>query len=364
MVQCLNCEKHFRDNYRLNRHVSRLVPCKNKNGENQTPHFTKITRFGDKKEPLEDKKEPLEEKKEPLGEKKEPLGEKKEPLGEKKEPSNKCDFCLKTYHCIKYKNKHQTVCKFREDPVRLLEIQSGVKPKEPILKTECRFCDHYFYNVSKLNKHLSICKDREDYRQLLLKNQPVSQQIIGNNNNSNNNYGTINNSININVFGQESTDHVKTEKLIQMLRDLSIDYSKDQVYLSAGEFINLVNKYIREVPENDNFNIPDSKGLYAEIKTETGMEKVSIDRYLEKSFKSSAKTILSKKESINDQNERVFKSETNKSIFSEVKGFADNGFRHTPKNCVGTPRQVKSGYKIGMINNIGMLKKENVEIDF
>jgi hypothetical protein len=316
--------------------------------------------LGEKKEPLGEKKEPLEEKKEPLGEKKEPLGEKKEPLGEKKEPLNKCNFCLKTYHCSKYKNKHQNVCKHREDPVRLLEIQNGVKPKESILKTECRFCDHYFYNVSKLNKHLSICKEREDYRQLLLKNQP-SQQIInnvnGNNNNSNNNYGTINNSININVFGQESTDHVKTEKLIQMLRDLSIDYSKDQVYLSAGEFINLVNKYIREVPENDNFNIPDSKGLYAEIKTETGMEKVSIDRYLEKSFKSSAKTILSKKESINDQNERVFKSETNKSIFSEVKGFADNGFRHTPKNCVGTPRQVKSGYKIGMLKKVA-------EIDF
>ena len=79
------------------------------------------------------------------------------------------------------------------------------------------------------------------------------------------------------------------------------------------------------------------------------MEKVPIDKYLEKSFKSSAKTILDKQVSIDDHNDKVFKSETNKEIFSEVKGFAKDGFRHTAKKCIGTPRQVRSAYKIGLL---------------
>ena len=230
-----------------------------------------------------------------------------------------------------------------------MEIKNKIKPKEAESKTECRFCNNGFHNTSNLKKHLLICKEREEYHQTLLNKQTVQHQIINN--------GIINNNnININVFGKESTEHIKAEKLIQMLRELSLEYNKDQVYLSAGEFINLVNRYIREIPENDNFSIPDTKGLYAEIKTSTGMEKVAIDRYLEKSFKSSAKTILDKKESINDHNERVFKIKKNNDMFIEVKGFAKDGFRHTPRNCVGTPRQIRSSYKIGM------LKRE--EIDF
>lgn len=39
----------------------------------------------------------------------------------------------------------------------------------------------------------------------------------------------------------------------------------------------------------------------------------------------------------------------NVEMFSEVKGFAKDGFRHKPKYCIGTPRQVKTSYKIGML---------------
>jgi hypothetical protein len=352
MSECQNCGKIFRDNYNLHTHLVRLKPCKPKIQEKNND----IQKLGEKITSLG-------EKITPLGEKITPLGEKITPLEEKITPLNKCDFCLNTYHCKNYKNKHQAICKHRDDPLRLLEIQMDICPDAPPTKTECRFCNHNFFNVNKLNCHFKICKDRKEYHEKLINKQKKEQQLTINNNGTINN-GTINNTNNgtvnysINVFGQESTDHVKAENLIQMLRDLSLEYNNKQVYLSAGEFINLVNRYIREVPENDNFNIPDPKGLYAEIKTNKGIEKVSIDRYLEKSFKSSAKTILDKKDSINEQNDRVFKSETNKEIFLEVKGFAKDGFRHTPSNCIGTPRQVRSGYKIGM------LKKENYDCGF
>jgi hypothetical protein len=328
MVDCKNCGKTFKCMYYLTRHMSRIKPCflKNENENN-----TEL----DKKEKIQSSEEKIQSSEEKI-----------QSLEEKNQSLNKCMFCLTNYYCKKYKNKHELICKFKDDPIRLLEIEKDVKPCLAKSKTECRFCNVGFHNSSNLNKHFKVCKEREEYHQQLIKKE------TGNINN-----GTINNTINnynapvinINVFGQENIEHIKTEKLIQMLRDLSLDYSRDEVYLSAGEFINLVNKYIREVPENDNFNIPDAKCLYAEVKTSEGMEKVPIDKYLEKSFKSSAKTILDKQVSIDDHNDKVFKSETNKEIFSEVKGFAKDGFRHTAKKCIGTPRQVRSAYKIGLL---------------
>jgi hypothetical protein len=384
MVDCKKCGMWFRDNYKLNRHMSRLKPCDGKinkelkicneeNLQNSTSDLQNST---------------LDLQNSTLDLQNSTLDLQNSTPNLQNSMSNKCEFCLNTFFNKYTKNRHQEICKFKEDPVRLLEIQNNVSAKEAKSKYECRFCNKDFSRKSVLHNHFETCKERDDYYKELQvqkvniqnQNKIQNQTTIQNQNQTNNqnqinnqiqnqannsgsvntlNNGTINN-YNINVFGQENTDHIQAERLIQMLRDLSLDYSKDQVYLSAGEFINLVNKYIREVPENDNFSIPDPKGVYAEIKTETGMEKVPIDRYLEKSFKSSAKTILSKKETINEQNERVFKSETNKSIFSEVKGFADNGFRHTPKNCVGTPRQVKSAYKVGMLNRAERM----AEVDF
>lgn len=359
MVECNKCKRCFRDNYRLNRHLSRLVPCDLKNKNKNLPFCAdSVPNLPDQSldAPIQSSNLQIQSLDAPI----------QSPFGAN-ESSHKCEFCLNVFYNKFTKNRHSVICKHRDDPIRLLEIQNKVKPKEPSSKYGCRFCDNEFHNSSNLKKHLKSCKDREDYYQILKETPPQTQAQSINNGTINN--GTINNinqtinngnTININVFGQESLGHIQSEKLIQMLRDLSKDYSKKEVYLSAGEFINLVNRYIRDVPENDNFSIPDPKGLYAEIKTETGMERVPIDRYLEKSFKSSAKTILDKKESINEQNDRVFKSETNQSIFSEVKGFAKDGFRHTPSNCIGTPRQVKSSYKVGMLKK----NKSNEPIDF
>ncbi len=354
MAECKKCGGIFRDTYSLKRHMSRLRPCigeKMKNGRDTQNDFAEI--------PSSISEIPSSNFQNPSFTSEIPSFTSEIPSSVSEIPSSKkykCEFCLNSYS-TKYNLKiHQENCKFKEDPIRLLEINNKVSPREPNSKTECRFCNNDYSNVNNLRRHLIICKDRKEYHSQLLAQQEqkqVIQNIQTQNNNTNNgtiNYNNDNRTI-INVFGQESLEHLQTEKLIQFLRDLSKEYSKREVYLSAGEFINLVNQYIREVPENDNFVIKDHKSIYAEIKTPSGMKKVPIDRYLEKSFKSSAKTILDKKETINEHNELVFKSENNQEIFSEVKGFAKDGFKHTPKNSVGTPRQVRTSYKIGMFKN-------------
>ena len=80
---------------------------------------------------------------------------------------------------------------------------------------------------------------------------------------------------------------------------------------------------------------------------------MAVDRCLNTAFKSSAKELYKKKESIDIHNEKVFKSETNEQIFSEVQQFAKNGFANSTNN--DDLRQIKSSFKVGKLKE---------EIDF
>ena len=185
-------------------------------------------------------------------------------------------------------------------------------------------------------------------------------QNIGtlNNGTMNINNGTINNNnITINNFGQESLDHLQIEKTIDLLRKIRDEYDAEDVYISAGELIISFDKYIREAPENRNISIPDPKGIYANVKTTEGWEMHPIEKVLNKGFKKSANLLYDTKNSINDHNTRVFESNTNKSIFTEIKDFANKGFKHSKYGDTKS-RQVKTSYKISK------LKKKQEPIDF
>ena len=74
-----------------------------------------------------------------------------------------CEFCLCTFKSKWYKGVHEKNCKDKNDPVRLMEIEKGIKPVIPDNKLKCRFCNCVFSRTDCLNKHLKICKDRERY---------------------------------------------------------------------------------------------------------------------------------------------------------------------------------------------------------
>ena len=61
---------------------------------------------------------------------------------------SKCDFCLKYFSNNYNLKRHQTICKDREDPVRLLEIEKGIKPDdtELVVKTEKHILSKNFTN--------------------------------------------------------------------------------------------------------------------------------------------------------------------------------------------------------------------------
>jgi hypothetical protein len=136
MVSCEKCSKHFRDNYDLSRHMSRIIPCKVKTIKNSN-----LT---------ENKTDCIKGKTDCLGD-------------------NFCKYCLNEFSSKKYKNIHETSCKQKDDPIRLLEIEQDINPVLPDSKTCCRYCDKKLSRTALLNKHTLICKERIEYHALLEK---------------------------------------------------------------------------------------------------------------------------------------------------------------------------------------------------
>jgi len=306
---------------------------------------------------LEDQKSNLEDQKSNLEDQKSNSEDQKSNLEDQKsnsEENNTCKFCLNTFSTKKHKNRHLLTCKFKNDPIRLLEIENDIIAELPESNTECRFCNKIFCRPTVLNKHITNCKEREVYKQILIKEK--SQITINNVNTINNTNcnNTINNKLILN-FGQENLNHLQTENIINLLREIRKEFGNDQVYLMAGNLITNYDNYIREPPENNNLRIPDSKCLYAEVRIPGGWEKTSVDRSLNKAFKSSASSLYNKKDEIDTANERVFQSAANNDIFSEVKQFAKKGFEHSYSG--EELRKVQTSFKVSKLKN-------KVELDF
>ena len=146
MTFCNICNRGFRDNRDLNRHLSTL---KHKNNI-----------LADDKSPLESQNDHFESQNDHLKSQNDHLDSTESKL------QNTCKYCMKTFFKGHIK-RHLLSCKQRDDPIRLLEIEQDICPVLPDSKTCCRFCEKDLTRVSILNKHLLICKDRIKYHDLL-----------------------------------------------------------------------------------------------------------------------------------------------------------------------------------------------------
>ena len=327
MSECEKCGKILRDRYNLLRHQSRSRPCTDICSE-----------IGDDREGLVNPKSSLVNPKSSLVNPKSSLVNPKSSLVNSK---SSCKYCMNNFYNKGNMKKHLLICKYRNDPIRLLEIENDIEPILPESKTCCRFCEKDLSRISYLNKHLLVCKEREIYHDLIKNKNTITVNNINTINNINN-INTINNINNINILGQESTEHIQIEDVVNLLRNVIKEFGNNQISLTAGNLINSFDNYIRENPENQNIVIPHHKSIFGNIKTETGWKKMSVDRCLNRAFKSSANELYNRKEEIDNHNKQVFKSLTNKQIFSEVKQFGVNGLSGNSDEI----RQIKTSFKI------------------
>ena len=106
-------------------------------------------------------------------------------------------------------------------------------------------------------------------------------------------------------------------------------------------------KLLMRTIENNNFRIPDSKCLYAEVKIPGGWEKESVDKYIDKLIKDRAIRLIGKKEEINDHNERVLKNKMVNGMFNQINHISKLGFGNGGEE----QRQAKTLFKIQKLKN-------------
>ena len=256
MVNCANCEKWFRDRYALTAHMSRNKPC------------------------VPARSTPPEKR-----ERESELPLKKDTLPLKKDTFD-CVYCMSLFKSKWYKNNHEKVCKKKDDPVRLMEIENNIEIDIPENKLECRFCNCVFSRTATLNKHILICEERKEYHKNLKEyiKPTIVQQTINNNNNI-----TING--NVNIINSIDLD---IEEYLYFMKAAAEEYNRSDIPKIAGESLCLINKELsKRNPEYQIITFPYLNSMYANEKTESGIEMISVEKGFNRILKSTSKNILS-----------------------------------------------------------------------
>ncbi len=227
MPNCERCCKPFRDFYGLNRHKSRKLQCRTNLGYLCHPGNGKIPTIslqndtstavneslGAVNESFPAVNESFPAVNESLGVVNESLWTANESsltsslkltIQEEEEDKTTCKYCLKEFQPKNLFN-HILVCKLKDNPIRLLEIDLNIK-KEKSLSTKCtkltcNYCDNVFSYQCNVNRHLKICKIKDEYYHSLMSLKETKQKteiINQNNNNNNNNINSNNNTTNTN----------------------------------------------------------------------------------------------------------------------------------------------------------------------
>ena len=180
-MNCVNCNKLFRNTYDINRHLSRNKPCSinnspenNTHNENNTSEDPKTSLTGTEKS-LTGTENTLTETENTLTATENTLTATENTLTATE--NNTCKYCLHTFTRIDNKNIHEKTCKYLDDPIRLLEIENDIIPELPESKTECRFCNKIFSRTDNLNTRITICKEREVYHKILIKEKEQKTSI-------------------------------------------------------------------------------------------------------------------------------------------------------------------------------------------
>ena len=305
MVECKICGYLFRDNYKLNRHMSRIKPCTPKNSSENNDNSVKTSNNCAKTSENCAKTS-----------------------NNCAKTSNNCIYCLSTFANKYNLNLHKNVCKYRDDPVRLLEIENDICPEPPESKTECRFCNNNFFNVSNLNKHVKVCKERKDYHQKLLKQKKVEIHNTTINNTNNGTINNNNNTININVFGQESLDHISNDDFMKYLLKNFKKYDKltDQTDINtfSGNFVLEFDRMMSENPENRN-------ALLTNIKAEFGIinnRHYRFEDFVQKVLSNAAKKLSEREDLFSENSDKDISFSS--LMMSDAREYTSN-YRELPK---------------------------------
>ena len=319
MAMCERCNKVFPFPWKLRRHYNRQTPCivvKNEKSESQ---FDQNESSFDQNESSFDQNESLFDQNESSFDQNESL-------------LNECQYCNKMLSTKGHKKRHETTCKMQHDEIWKLEKECNVAHKRPSNDLSCAFCLKTYSCKRNLHRHLESCEEKCAYKEKLEKRlNKVWPKVLIHNNTTNNiqNANTINNNtINIQVFGQESMEHVTNDKIKTILsKILESKYPGDNnLYKLSAETVADVHKLIRENELNRNIVIPHERRQIALIKRNPGdgFQKEDIANVLDDGFRNTSKKLCDFMKNLNveKKSERIHKC---------VESFSKKGFRGHPE---------------------------------
>jgi len=191
----------------------------------------------------------------------------------------KCKYCKRPLSSNQSRNRHESVCKYKDDFVRNLELELDIEVDYDYSNTTCRFCDKTMH-PNNLLRHESACKEKDVYKtklQNMLKAHSEKQWNTTNNIQNNINvHNGDKNTINITLrpFGSENLDYITPSKILGLMKSGKCQFTGDA---EKQRFLRLMCKFIHgnpEYPENHNMLIPSLKGSNALVYTEDGFEHI------------------------------------------------------------------------------------------
>ena len=327
MVKCEKCNKEFPFPWKLRRHLARQKPCY----QNSTvTNDTKSIPNDSKNDPNDSIDIPNDSKNVP------------------NDSKTKCEYCNKVFSTQSNKIKHSKKCKMKNDKVWTLENECKVEHKQQECKLQCKYCKKVYSKTGNLTRHLETCKTKEGYIMALTEQKETTKvsSVTNNITNNNNNIQNANTIININVLGQESTEHITYERIRGLLRDVLSKQKNENVYVTSGEAVIAFHKLLREDENNRNIIIPHERRQIAYVKREGGgtFEKEEINKALEESFCNSSKKL----------NEQMNTVEEKQGGFAQQKmyGMQECTYSMGTKGTKGHPRNYPYNYRAHDVHRI------------
>ena len=192
-----------------------------------------------------------------------------------------CTWCLKKFKSNKNLTRHLLVCKFKDCEIRKLEIDLG-KEIEPIYEcNSCRYCNKAYSTNGKVLQHVKNCGNMLNYKKQLEEQLRHNKDYIHINKNDKNilhqsvrllNNGTIHNyedksknvTINIVPYGQvpENFDYIKFDDIKHVLSKYGLS---QELQMEAAKQIATLMHGHPDHPEHHNIIYEGKYKSYAQV---------------------------------------------------------------------------------------------------